>query len=84
MGNQMSHGCDRWRGDLGAYVIGALDRAECAAMERHLADCPACRTDYKYLLPVRDVLARTRHHLATCRACRSNYADLLQQPAGQD
>ena len=49
-------------------------------MERHLAACPACRTDYKYLLPVRDLLARTRRHLATCQACRFNYADLLQLP----
>ena len=70
MGKQMSHGCDRWRGDLGAYVVGALDSDECAAMERHLAACPACRTDYKYLLPVRDWLTRTRRHLATCLVCR--------------
>jgi hypothetical protein len=85
MGKQMTHGCDRWRGDLGAYVIGALDRDECAAIERHLAVCLACRTDYKYLLPVRDVLARTRRHLVSCRACRADYADLLhQRPARQD
>jgi anti-sigma factor RsiW len=77
MEKHMSRGCDQWRGDLGAYVIGALDGDECGALERHLAACPACRTDYKSLLPVRDVLARTRRHLATCWACRLNYADLL-------
>lgn len=77
---KQSHGCDRWRGDLGAYVVGALGRDECAALERHLAACPACRTDYKYLLPVRDLLARTRRHLATCQACRFNYEDLLRLP----
>ena len=83
MGKQMSYECDGRRGDLAAYVIGALDRDECAAMKRHLAACPACRTDYKYLLPVRDLLARTRRHLATCLMCRANYEDLLRQPARQ-
>jgi predicted anti-sigma-YlaC factor YlaD len=73
----MSHGCARWRGDLGAYVIGALDREERAAMRRHLAACPACRADYEDLLPVRDWLASTKRHLATCRTCRADYENLL-------
>ena len=73
----MSQGCAEWRGDLGAYVIGALDREECAAMRRHLAACRACRADYEDLLPVRDWLAWTRLHLAACTACRAGYEDLL-------
>lgn len=73
----MSHGCERWHGDLGAYVIGALNNDECAAMERHLAACPGCRADYLYLLPVRDWLAETKRHLTACRACRAGYADLV-------
>jgi len=55
----MSQGCIKWRGDLGAYVIGALDREERAAMRRHLAACRACRDDYEDLLPVPDWLAWT-------------------------
>jgi predicted anti-sigma-YlaC factor YlaD len=73
----LSQGCIKWRGDLGAYVIGALDNQERAAMRRHLAVCPACRADYEDLLPVRDWLARTKRHLAACRACRADYKDLL-------
>jgi predicted anti-sigma-YlaC factor YlaD len=73
----MSQGCAEWRGDLGAYVIGALNREERIAMRRHLMACPACRADYVDLLPVRDWLARTRRHLAACRACRADYEDLL-------
>ena len=46
----MSHGCAEWRDDLGAYVIGALEEDEHAAMRRHLAACPACRADYEDLL----------------------------------
>ena len=46
----MSHGCVDWRGDLGAYVVGALEEDERAAMRRHLAACPGCRADYEELL----------------------------------
>ena len=49
----MSQGCATWRNDLGAYVIGALDSEERASMRRHLAACPACRTDYEDLLHLR-------------------------------
>lgn len=35
--------CDRWRDLLGAYVADMLDATERAELERHLADCPACR-----------------------------------------
>jgi anti-sigma factor RsiW len=73
----MSQGCATWRDDLGAYAIGALDSEERAAMRRHLAACPGCRTDYEDLLPVRDWLTRTKQHLAACPACRTDYEDLL-------
>ena len=74
----MSHGCAEWRGDLAAYVIGALEEDECAAMKRHLAACPACRADYEDFLPVRDWLTQTRRHLAVCRECRADYEELLR------
>jgi anti-sigma factor RsiW len=80
----MSPGCARWRGDLGAYVLGALEREEGAAMRRHLTACPACSADYEDLLPVRDWLARARRHLAACRACRARYADLLHLSIARD
>jgi predicted anti-sigma-YlaC factor YlaD len=73
----MGQDCARWRGDLGAYLLGALDGEECAAMREHLAGCAACRADYEYLLPVRSWLASTRQHLATCRACRTGFREFL-------
>lgn len=73
----MGQGCASWRLDLGAYVIGALDRQEREAMSAHLAVCPACRAEYEELLPVRDWLVRVRRHLAACQACRAVYGGLL-------
>lgn len=38
-------GCDDMRTDLGAYVLGALDVDEAAAMRRHLQECPECAAE---------------------------------------
>jgi hypothetical protein len=53
----MSQACARWRGDIGACIVDALDRAGRARVLRHLEACAACRADYEDLLPVRDWLA---------------------------
>jgi hypothetical protein len=49
----MSHSCAEWRGDVGAYIIGALNGRERALVSRHLAACAGCRADYDDLVPVR-------------------------------
>ena len=54
----MSQACAGWRGDIGAYVVGALGPVEGARVRRHLRSCAACRADYRDLLPVRDWLGR--------------------------
>src|SRR5215472_9621437 len=54
----MSQACADWRGDIGAYVVGALGPVEAARVKRHLRGCAACRADYRDLLPVRDWLGR--------------------------
>jgi anti-sigma factor RsiW len=74
----MGQACGRWRDDLGAYILGALDGEERAAMRGHLVDCAACRADYEYLLPVRGWLVSSSKHLATCMVCRADYQELLQ------
>jgi anti-sigma factor RsiW len=73
----MTQGCARWRDDLAAFVLGALDGEDRAAMKLHLAACPACRAAYQELVPVRDWLTRTRRHLAACPECRAYYEDLV-------
>ncbi|MGH3170087.1 MAG: anti-sigma factor family protein [Trebonia sp.] len=72
-----SHGCAGWRDGIGTYVIGALEQDEHAAMSQHIAACPACRTEYEDLLPVRDWLARTKRHLTACLRCHTHYEKLL-------
>jgi hypothetical protein len=54
----MSQACYGWRGEIGAYIVGALDPVASAAVRRHLRTCRACRADYHDLLPVRDWLTR--------------------------
>ena len=49
----MSHSCAQWRGDIGAYVVGALDGSARSRVARHLAACAGCRADYDELVPVR-------------------------------
>jgi anti-sigma factor RsiW len=52
----MSQACARWRGDIGAYILGALGPEAGGRVKRHLETCTACRADYQDLVPVRDWL----------------------------
>jgi hypothetical protein len=52
----MSSSCVQWRGEIGAYVVGALDGYARDRVTRHLAACVGCRADYDELFPVRDWL----------------------------
>jgi anti-sigma-K factor RskA len=47
--NDSDHKC--WSEDLAAYVLGALEADEAAALERHLDDCERCREEMRWLQP---------------------------------
>lgn len=49
----MSLACAQWRGEIGAYIIGALDNSARDRVIRHVAGCAGCRADYDELVPVR-------------------------------
>ena len=49
---QMSQACPGRRGDLAAYLVGALDPPASDAVRRHLGTCPACQAEYEDLVPV--------------------------------
>jgi anti-sigma factor RsiW len=50
---------DRLQEDAGAYVLGALEPAEQAAFEGHLASCPSCRDEVEQLRLAVDALPRS-------------------------
>jgi anti-sigma factor RsiW len=52
----MSSSCAQWRGDIGAYIVGALNGGARDEVTRHLAACAGCRADYDELVPVREWL----------------------------
>jgi anti-sigma factor RsiW len=54
----MSQACPDRHGDIGAYIVGALDCGTKTDVRRHLAACPDCRAEYEDLLPVRHWLGR--------------------------
>jgi len=54
----MSGACAAWRGDVGAYLVGALDGDARAQVTAHLESCAGCRGDYEELIPVRGLLSQ--------------------------
>jgi Putative zinc-finger len=49
--------CDELRHSLGAYVLGALDVDDAAAVRRHLQECPECAAERDGLVPLPSLLS---------------------------
>ncbi|MEA2443793.1 MAG: hypothetical protein QOJ12_1085, partial [Thermoleophilales bacterium] len=58
--------------DVGAYLLGALDRSERAAFERHLAGCAVCRRDVDELMVAVDALPRSVQQVAPPPALKAS------------
>ena len=56
-------GHERYRDDLAAYALGALEQPEAAELQRHLADCDACRMQLRWLQSAVDLLPRSVEQL---------------------
>ena len=54
---QKGQACPGGRGDIAAYLVGALDPLASDAERRHLGTCPACQAEYEDLAPVVSWLA---------------------------
>ena len=66
-------GHEHYRDDLAAYALGALEEPEAAELQRHLAECEACRIELRWLEPAVDMLPRSiRAARATARASASD------------
>lgn len=49
--SRWAQACPGWRGDLAAYLVGALDPQARAAVRWHLGTCPFCQAEYQNLIP---------------------------------
>lgn len=59
--NETEH--DRWRDDLAAYALGALEPGEAAELERHIAGCEECRVELDWLRPAVKLLPESVRRL---------------------
>ena len=50
-------GCNPYREQIGAFLLGKLDGGELEAMQAHLDGCPVCRAEVRELEPVVAALA---------------------------
>jgi anti-sigma-K factor RskA len=51
------------RDDLATYLLGALESAEAAELEQHLAGCEECRTELEWLRPAAQMLPESVERL---------------------
>jgi len=54
---------NRWSEDLAAFVLGALEREETAAVERHLEGCSRCQEEMRWLAPALQTLPESVERL---------------------
>ena len=62
----------RWSDDLAAYVLGALEGDEAAALEHHLQDCEQCREEMRWLEPAVQTLPEAVERQEPPRALRAS------------
>ena len=63
---------ERYRDDVGAYLLGALAEIEARAYERHTAVCPECRDELDRLRPAASALARSPEQFEAPASLRSS------------
>lgn len=75
---------ERHRGDLAAYALGALEEREAAELERHLAQCEACRLQLRWLQPAVDLLPRSIEQLEPPAGVRERLMATVRAEAARD
>ena len=78
--NETEH--DRLRDDLAGYLLGALDTEEAAALQRHLAECPECRTELRWLGPAVQLLPESVERLEAPPQLRDRLMEQVRSEAG--
>ena len=65
--------------DVGAYLLGALEPAEQAAFEGHLASCPSCRDEVEQLRLAVDALPRSVEPFAAPPSLKRSLMDAVRE-----
>lgn len=78
--NETEH--DRWRDELSAYLLGALEPGEAAALERHVAGCEECAEELRWLRPAVGVLPETVERVEPSPRLRANLMEQVRSEAG--
>lgn len=81
----MSTGDDHshWRDGIAAHLLGALEPQETEALERHLAECPECREELRWLTPASELLPESVERVEAPKALRERIlAEVRADSAG--
>ena len=73
---------ERYRDDLAAYALGALEEPEAAELQRHLAECEACRIELRWLEPAVDLLPRSTEQFEPPPELRQRLMATVRAEAG--
>jgi anti-sigma-K factor RskA len=71
------------RNDIAAYLLGALEPGEAAAVEQHLAACEECRGELEWLRPAARMLPESVERVEPPVRLRSRIMGEVEADAGQ-
>jgi Anti-sigma-K factor rskA/Putative zinc-finger len=71
----------RFRDDVAAYLLGALEEAETRDFETHMESCPDCRRELEQLRPAADALPRSVEQLEPPPSLKSSLMDVVEVEA---
>src|SRR5262249_48914111 len=69
--------------DLAAYLLGALDPAEAAELERHIEGCDRCRAELRWLEPAAQVLPEEVERIEPSAELRLRILEEARADAGR-
>jgi len=78
--NEIEH--DRWRDELAAYLLGALEPGESAELERHVAGCGECRQELDWLRPAVQLLPESVERHEPPARLRRRLFEQVREEAG--
>jgi len=76
-----AHEHEQHRDELAAYLLGALEPGEGAALERHLAGCEECRTELEWLRPAVQLLPESVERVEPAPRLRQSLMEQVRAEA---